>query len=108
QQLPAGQPIALSFRSETGEVRKVEGTLQRAGTQRLEIRTGDDVVFVEISDITAASLVALLKPSPSLRRRWALLCLLEGDRAAAEQLAAPDTFPQRTWDYARDAASRIH
>jgi hypothetical protein len=107
QQMQAGQPISVSARTESGEVRKIDGTLQRAGPQRLEVRVGEDQVFVEISDIMAGSLAALVKPSPILRRRFALLCLLEGDRASAEQLAGPDAFPPRTWDYAKDAASKL-
>jgi hypothetical protein len=105
--LAAGQPITVSYRGETGDRKRVEGTLLRSGPARLEIRQGEETVFVEIPDISAGSLVAICKPSDPLRRRYALLCILEGEREAAEQLAGADAFPARYWDYAKDAASKV-
>ncbi len=104
---PAGQPIAVIYRGETGDRKRVEGTLLRGGPHRLEIRQGEETVFVEISDISAGTLAAICRPSEVLRRRYALLCILEGDREPAERLAGADAFPSRYWEYAKDAASKV-
>ncbi|HLY11037.1 MAG TPA: hypothetical protein VKW04_17175, partial [Planctomycetota bacterium] len=87
--------------------KQVDGVLLRAWSSRLEIRRGEETVFVEITDVSAESLVALCRPSQALWRRYALLCLLEGSRDAAERLVGADGFPPRYWDYAKDAASNI-
>src|SRR5579859_2109192 len=106
--LAAGLSIALNYRSELGDRKRVEGVLVRAWASRLEIRQGEETIFVEITDILAGSVAEICKPSEPLRRRYALLCLLEGDREGAERLAGgPDAFPARYWDYARDAASKV-
>ncbi|HVR86016.1 MAG TPA: hypothetical protein VMU54_16970, partial [Planctomycetota bacterium] len=106
--LAAGSPIALDYRSDLGDRKRVEGVLVRAWAARLEIRRGEETVFVEMTDILASSVAEICKPSESLRRRYALLCLLEGDRDGAERLAGgPDAFPARYWDYAKDAASKV-
>jgi len=49
--MKAGEPIALNYRSDLGDRKRVEGVLQRAWVARLEIRQGEETVFVEISDI---------------------------------------------------------
>jgi len=104
----AGQPIALNYRSDLGERKRVEGVLQRAWVARLEIRQGEETVFVEIGDICAGSVADLVQPSESMRHRHALLCILEGEREPAERLAGgPDGFPARYWEYAKDAASKV-
>ncbi|HEV3029900.1 MAG TPA: hypothetical protein VG457_20140 [Planctomycetota bacterium] len=106
--LPAGSAIALDYRGDLGDRKRVEGVLVRAWAARLEIRRGEETVFVEITDILASSVAELCKASESLRRRYALLCLLEGDREGAERLAGgPDAFPARYWAYAKDAASKV-
>lgn len=105
--LPAGQPIAVTYRSDLGDRKRVDGVLVRAWSARLEIKQGEETVFVEITDVTAGSLVELCHPSTSLRRRYALLCLLEGDRDSAERLVGPEAFPARYWDYAKEAASKL-
>jgi hypothetical protein len=105
--LPAGQPIAVTYRSDLGDRKRAEGVLVRAWAARLEIKQGEETIFVENTDITAGSLVELCHPSTSLRRRYALLCLLEGDRDSAERLAGADAFSARYWDYAKEAASKL-
>jgi hypothetical protein len=106
--LAPASPIALDYRSDLGDRKRVEGVLVRAWAARLEIRQGEETVFVEISDILASSVAEICKPSEIMRRRYALLCLLEGDREGAERLAGgPDAFPARYWDYAKDAASKV-
>jgi hypothetical protein len=104
---PAGQPIVVTFRSESGEIKKIEGVLTRAWGSRFEIRQGEETVFVEFTDLTAGSVADLVKPSATIRPRFALLCLLEGDREGAERLAGADAFPSRYWDYAKDAAAKV-
>jgi hypothetical protein len=105
--LAAGSPIAVTYRGETGDRKRAEGTVLRSGPHRLEIRQGEETVFVEISDLSAGSLAEICRPSEVLRRRYALLCILEGDREPAERLAGADAFPARYWDYAKDAAAKV-
>lgn len=105
--LTAGQPISVTYRSETGDRKRVDGTLLRGGPARLEIGQGEETVFVEITDICADSLAAICKPSEPLRRRYALLCLLEGEGSAAERLAGADAFPAQYWEYSKGAASKV-
>jgi hypothetical protein len=105
--MSANQPISLDYRSDSGERKHVDGTLVRAWTARLEIKQGEETVFVELSDLCAGSVIALVKPSAALLHRYALLCILEGDRAAAERVAGADAFPPRYWEYAKDAASKV-
>lgn len=104
--LPAGHPISLLHRV-GGIPQKVEGTIVKASASRLEIKQGAEIVPVEMSDITSGSIVALTRPSPQLHRRYAVLCILDGDREAAERLVGPNGFPARYWDYAKDAASKV-
>lgn len=103
----AGHPVSLTYHSGAGDLKKVEGTVIRALPTRLEIKQGEETVHVEIADISTGSVVALTRPSAVLHRRYALLCILEGDREAAEKLVGPAGFPARYWDYARDAASKL-
>ncbi|MBV8879489.1 MAG: hypothetical protein JO332_05985, partial [Planctomycetaceae bacterium] len=105
--LPAGQPVGLTYRSDLGDRKRIEGTVLRAGPHRLELKVGEETAFVEIGDVSAGTLAEICKPSEVLKRRYALLCLLEGDREAAERLVGADAFPPRTWDYARDAAPKV-
>jgi len=104
---PAGQPIGVTVRGETGDRKRVEGTLVRGGPHRLEIRRGEETVTIELGDICASSLIDLCRPSPALHRRYALLCLLEGESEYAERFIGKDAFPARYWEYARDAASKL-
>jgi hypothetical protein len=106
--LSRGQSVALSHRGAAGERARTEGTVVRSGPARVEIRQGEASVFVEAEDVTAGSWAALLGTRGETERRTlALLCLLEGDREAAERLASSDAFPARTWDYARAAAAKV-
>lgn len=100
--MAAGTPVALTYRNEFGERKRVEGTIVQASSARLQIKQGEEVVFVEVDEISAASLVAICKPSQVLHRRYAALCILEGEPAAAERLVGADGFPARYWEYARD------
>ncbi|MBI3854210.1 MAG: hypothetical protein HY293_00815 [Planctomycetes bacterium] len=102
--LPRGQAIALHHRSESGERKQIEGTVLRAGNGRVEIRRGDDSVFIEADDVAARSLGV---PGDADRRAFAVLCLLEGDREGAERLAGGEALAPRYWDYAKDAAAKV-
>lgn len=103
--LNRGQAVAMTLRPDG---KRIEGVTLRAGAARVEIRQGDATVFVEAEDVSAASLATLLGVRAEAdRRAFAVLCLLEGDREAAEQLAGFDAFPPRYWGYAKDAAPRV-
>lgn len=104
--LSRGQSIAL--RSRSGERKTLEGVVARAGSGRVELRRGDEILFVESDDVAAASLAAVLDVrSDEDRRAAAVLCLLEGDRESAERLAANGEIAARYWDYAAVAAPKI-
>ena len=105
--LQRGQPVSLRCRTETGELRRVEGTVLRADAGRVEVRHDDGTIFVEAEDVAVASLAALLgNRTESERRTIAILCLLEGDRTGAEQLAAAEALPARYWDYGGAATAK--
>jgi hypothetical protein len=103
--LPQGQSFALKVRSETGELKQIEGSVVRSGPARVEIRQGEESLFVEAEDVSAGSWASLLGQAD--RRTLALLCLLEGDREGAEGLAGQDAFPARAWEYARSPAAKV-
>lgn len=107
---PADKELSLSLRQADGSARPVKGKLAWAGPERGEMAGGG---FVEWSDATLASLVRLLKnkqqgaaPEP-VRRRWALLCLLEGDVNAAKELLGGGELDEKQVLYAAGAAARI-
>jgi predicted negative regulator of RcsB-dependent stress response len=107
---PRGQALSVTVRGDSGERKKVEGSVVRSGPARAELRQGDASVFVEWSDVGAPSLAAALRPTAEAdRRALAILCLLEGDREAAERvLSGPaEGISARAWDYARDAAAKL-
>lgn len=107
------QNLSLDYRSETGQVKHVEGSVLRIGPSRVELKQKDkdkeSSVIVEWADVTAATLAAQGSAGSDGRRGLALLCILEGDRPAAERALgdAPSSIPARYWDYAKDAASNI-
>ncbi len=107
---PPGSVIALDRRDLSGEVRRVAGTLVAADVDRAEIRTGPGrpAVFVEFSDVTAASLAESLG-KPEDRRTPALLCLAEGEWEAALDLLEGklEAVPAKWWAFGKHARTRL-
>lgn len=103
-----GQEVSLEARNETGERKRIEGQVVRAGNGRAEVRRAEESVWIEAEDLTAGSLAALAGASKEEDlRAFAALCLLEGDREAADRLAGADAVPDRYRGIAKTAASRV-
>jgi len=105
--LPRGQEISLDARNESGQRKRIEGQVVRAGNGRAEIRQGEATVWVEAEDLAAGSLALLAGASKEEDlRAFAVLCFLEGDRESAERLAA-DGVADRYREVAKAAASKL-
>lgn len=106
--LPRGQAVALTWRSPSGERKRIEGAVARPGPARIEVQQKDGSVFIEAEDVAVDSLAELLgrREGPDARA-LAVLCLLEGDREAAAARVATEALAARYWDYARDAAAKV-
>jgi hypothetical protein len=106
--LSRGQDVRLDARGETGERKRIDGTVVRAGNGRAEIRQAEQTVWVEADDLAAGSLAALsgTRTNDDLRA-FAILCLLEGDREGAESLVAADAVADRYREYAKGAAGKV-
>lgn len=106
--LSRGQTVGLEARNETGQRQRIDGMVVRAGNGRAEIRQGEESIWIEAEDLTAGSLAVLVGPrTDEDLRAFAVLCLLEGDRDAAENVAGSGIVADRFRDYAKTAASRV-
>jgi hypothetical protein len=104
--LSRGQTVGIEARNDAGQRKQIEGTIVRAANGRAELRQGEETVWVEAEDLTAGSLALLVGPrTDEDLRAFAVLCLLEGDRDAAERLASD--VPERYRDIAKTAATRV-
>ncbi len=101
---PRGGGVALET---SGGARKVSGTVCHSDRDRFEIQTGPgkDTVFVEYSDIAAASLVELhqgrARGAVRDARAQALFLLLDGDARGGEE-----TVPEKYRAFAREGRAR--
>lgn len=104
KETPVGQTLQLTLRGD--DRKRIEGAVVATGPSRVEVRQGETAVYVEWSDLSAAS----LRPrNDEDRRSLAILCLLEGDRESAERLypGRSESIPARYWDYSKEAAARL-
>jgi hypothetical protein len=107
---PKGSRLSFNVLDEAAAVAAVDGIVLRSTSYQVEISQNKECVLALFGEIPAASLVEILKqkssrPAEGESRALALLCLQEGDAAAARRFLAPgSTFAEKYWAFARKAA----
>jgi serine/threonine protein kinase len=95
--------LALRYTDESGAFQRIEEPVFRADPFRIEFRHDEGAVIVTLGEITADSLAEAWK-ARSPRKAWkdgraaALLCILDGDVAAARRhLGSDPDLPAKYW-----------
>jgi serine/threonine-protein kinase len=101
-----GQRLALAYLDEAGEPQKIDEAVHKADPHRIEFRKDGAAVVVEMGEVAGDSLAEAWK-ARTARKAWkdgraaGLLCLLEGDGAAARRHLGPEELPEKYWALAR-------
>ncbi len=101
---PKGQALALDAPD------RVEGVLLRADASRLALKQAAGTLWIEIGDVSPASLAEIFRARPSKKpdddRAATLFCLLEGDVDAAQKIVGGkrDRVPEKYWAYGAKVA----
>jgi hypothetical protein len=104
RQRPLGWSLTLQAR-DAGAVKRVAGSVLQIDADRVELRSLKDSVFVDWSDVTAATLADVAQKGPFDPRALAALCLLEGETEAARVYRAE--LSAKWWTYAEGAKARL-
>jgi hypothetical protein len=96
---PKGDKIPLEYLDENGNPERGNDPLVRVDRASVEVMRGGEPYFIELGEISARSLIALLKKKPDSPRAAAMLCLLEGDAPSARVLldGPSDKIPWKYW-----------
>jgi hypothetical protein len=105
--------VTLEFQDKPGEFAKAAGRVVKVDDQRVELLTGRKEkprIFVEIADLSAASLAEHAGKGGAFDALGAaLLCLVEGDVDAAKKHAGKNTarIPERYWLWPADLKEKL-
>jgi hypothetical protein len=109
--LPKGSRVALKYSDESGASALADGIVLRSGPYQMEISQNKETVLVLFGELSGASLAEILKfkpgrPSGAEGPSLALLCLLDGDEAAArKELPPASRLAEKYYGYARKMAA---
>jgi hypothetical protein len=110
--LPAWEEVQFEVLQEDGTRAAVQQKVLKAGPNRLELCGPPR--FVEYMDIAPGSLARMYAKKrgtlpPDEARDLAILCVLDGDGAAARELlgGAEDRLPAKYWGYASTVRARL-
>jgi hypothetical protein len=103
--IPKGQKVILELRQDSGQTRRVEGSVLRVGGGRLVVKSESGVDEVEVGELLPSSLVGILQAGGSSpdTLACALWSLLEGELGAALKILGDrhGSIPDRYWAYGR-------
>ena len=111
-ELPSWDEVVLEVIREDDRRETVRGHVLQARPRRLELR--GDPLFVELEDLAPATLARIYarkrgKPSAEEARSLALLCALDGDATAAQEILgdAPAALAPKYWNYAASVRGKL-